>query len=115
MKTWDQTKYLNRESKLLPEGDMMGDRLLMFSGAECKHCKEMDPIVEQVNKELNVKIEHVEVWHDSNNKKIMESYDKDDNGKEFCGGVPFFYNEKTGAKICGNTTVEKMKAWASGN
>jgi len=92
----------------------MGDRLIEFSGTECSHCKEMIPIIENVEKELNVKFTKLEVWHDSKNARFMESIDKDKNGKEFCGGVPLFYNEKTGAKICGNTTFEKLKALAEG-
>ena len=84
----------------------------MFSGTECSHCKEMYPIVEQVEKDLNAKIEHVEVWHNSENARFMQQVDKDEKGNEFCGGVPLFYNEKTGKKICGNTTLEKLKSWA---
>lgn len=92
----------------------MGDRLIEFSGAECEHCKKMIPIVEQVEKDLKVKIVHLEVWHNSNNANLMQKYDKDEHGNEFCGGVPFFYNEKTEKKICGNTSLEKLKAWAEG-
>ena len=92
----------------------MADRLIEFSGRECAHCKEMIPIVENVEKELGVKITKLEVWHDSGNKRLMEQYDKDEDGNEFCGGVPFFCNEKTGKKICGNTSFEKLKAWAQG-
>jgi thiol-disulfide isomerase/thioredoxin len=92
----------------------MTDRLIEFSGAECVHCKEMVPIVEKVEKELGVKVAKLEVWHSNENAKLMQKYDKDDKGNEFCGGVPFFYNEKTGKKICGNTSFEKLKAWAEG-
>jgi len=92
----------------------MGDRLIEFSGTECSHCKEMIPIIGKVEKELGVKFTYLEVWHDSKNAKFMESIDKDANGNELCGGVPFFYNEKTKAKICGNTSFEKLKAWAEG-
>ena len=92
----------------------MGDRLIEFSGTECSHCKEMIPIVAKVEKELNVKFTQLEVWHDTNNANYMKEVDKDKDGKEFCGGVPFFYNEKTGKKICGNTSFEKLKAWAQG-
>ena len=92
----------------------MGDRLIEFSGEECAHCKEMIPIVKQVEKELKVKIVHLEVWHNSVNANLMQQYDKDEHGNEFCGGVPFFYNEKTGEKICGNTKFEKLKTWAEG-
>jgi thiol-disulfide isomerase/thioredoxin len=86
----------------------------MFSGEECVHCKEMYPLVEKVEKELGAKIETLEVWHNSENAQLMKNYDKDAQGNEFCGGLPFFYNEETKKKICGNTKFEKLKAWAEG-
>tara|TARA_Y100000294_G_C8495231_1_gene312501 strand:+ start:200 stop:481 length:282 start_codon:yes stop_codon:yes gene_type:complete len=92
----------------------MGDRLIEFYGTECVHCKEMNPIMEKIEKELGVKIARLEVWHNSDNAKILKKYDKDEQGNEFCGGVPFFFNEKTGKKICGNTSFEKLKSWAEG-
>ena len=85
----------------------------MFSGRECVHCKEMNPLVQKLEKE-GVEVTKMEVWHDASNRKLMEQYDKDEDGNEFCGGVPFFYNEKTGKKICGNTKYEKLKVWAEG-
>ena len=92
----------------------MKERLIEFYGTECVHCKEMVPIREKLEKQLKVKITRLEVWHDSNNAKLMQQYDKDEQGNEFCGGVPFFYSEKTGKKICGNTSFVKLKAWAEG-
>jgi|TARA_B100001964_G_C14090447_1_gene534539 thiol-disulfide isomerase/thioredoxin len=92
----------------------MSKRLIEFYGTECVHCKEMEPIIEKVQKELGVKIARLEVWHNSENAKLLQKYDKDAEGNEFCGGIPFFYNEKTGKKICGNTSFEKLKAWAQG-
>ena len=74
----------------------------------------MITIVEQVEKDLKVKIVHLEVWHNSKNAQLLKKVDVDDQGNEFCGGVPFFYNEKTGKKICGNTSFKKLKAWAEG-
>tara|TARA_Y100000310_G_C19961867_1_gene481572 strand:+ start:38 stop:319 length:282 start_codon:yes stop_codon:yes gene_type:complete len=92
----------------------VGERLIEFTGEECTHCKEMAPIIEKVEKELNVKFTSLEVWHNNQNAEFMKQVDKDGNGKEFCGGVPFFYNEKTGKKICGDVSFEKLKAWAEG-
>ena len=83
-------------------------RLLMFTGTECTHCHEMNPLVERLEKELGVKVEHVEVWHNSENRALLERLD---NGK--CGGVPFFFNENNGKWICGNTSYDKLKEWAS--
>lgn len=92
----------------------MGERLIMFTGTECTHCKEMYPLVEQLEKELNVKVEFLEVWHNAENAAFLESIDKNPDGTVFCGGIPLFYNEKTGKKLCGNQKHEKLKAWALG-
>lgn len=67
----------------------------------------MRPLVEQLEKEINVKVKRYEVWHDSDNAKLMQQYDRD-----FCGGVPFFYNKRTDEWICGATSYEKLKEWA---
>ena len=91
----------------------MADRLIMFSGTECVHCKEMDPLIEQLEKE-GIHIEHIEVWHNVENAAFLESIDKNSDGSVFCGGIPLFYNEKTGKKLCGNQKYEKLKAWALG-
>lgn len=87
----------------------MADELLDFYGTECVHCREMDPFVEQLEKEQGVTVKKIEVWHNSKNAELMRQYDKG-----YCGGVPFFYNTKTGKWICGSTSYEKLKAWARG-
>ena len=92
----------------------MGERLIMFSGTECEHCKEMYPLVEQLEKETGLKIERLEVWHNAENEAFLESIDKNPDGSIFCGGIPLFYNEKTGKKLCGNQKYEKLKTWALG-
>ena len=69
----------------------------------------MDPLVEKLEKELKIKVEKLEVWHNSKNAEILR---KLDNGK--CGGIPFFFNENTKKFICGATSYEKLKAWALG-
>lgn len=91
-----------------------GERLLMFSGTECEHCKDMYPLLDQLEKEAGLKVEMIEVWHNAKNAAWLESLDKDEDGNVLCGGIPFFYNEKTGKKICGNMSYEKLKKWASG-
>jgi len=87
----------------------MGD-LIMFYGTECTHCHEMMPLIEQLEKEEKVKVEQLEIRHDSKNKK---KFDKS-NSIVKCTGVPFFYNKKTKKGICGATSYEKLKKWATG-
>ena len=74
----------------------------------------MEPFIERLEKEEGIKIRRLEVWHNSENAKLLKQYDKNSDGSEFCGGIPFFYNEKTGKKICGNAKYERLKAWAEG-
>ena len=83
-------------------------RLLFFFGTECTHCHTMDPLIDRLEKETKVKVERLETWHNSENAKLLE---KCDNG--FCGGVPFFFNEKTGEKICGEVPYERILKWAT--
>jgi len=83
--------------------------LLEFYGTECVHCNEMKPLVERLEKEEKVKVTKLEVWHNAGNAKILEEYDQG-----ICGGVPFFYNKKTGKALCGATSYESLKEWALG-
>lgn len=69
----------------------------------------MLPLIDKLEKELNIKLTKLETWHNSANKTLLE---KCDNGK--CGGVPFFYNEKTKKFICGSVPYAELKAWAQG-
>lgn len=89
------------------EEEKMSD-LIEFYGEECPHCKDMEPLISQLEKEENIKIEKLEIWHDEENAKMMEEL-----GKDECRGVPFFYNKKTKEFICGESSYEKLKAWAT--
>ena len=83
--------------------------LLEFYGTECPHCVEMRSLTERLEREEGVKIERLEVWHNDENAKKLEEIDK-----EFCGGVPFFYNTKTEKWICGEASYQELKNWALG-
>ena len=84
--------------------------LLEFYGTECPHCVRMAPLVERLEKELGVEVKKLETWHDDANEKLRAVQDADGG----CGGVPFFVNEETGAKICGAVDYDELKAWATG-
>ena len=83
--------------------------LLFFTGTECHFCHEMEPLVERLEKELKIKVKRLEVWHNAENAKLLEKYDKGE-----CGGIPFFVNTKTGKKICGAASYEELKKWGHG-
>lgn len=87
----------------------MAGKLFFFFGTECPHCHDMEPLVEKLEKELKVKVEKLETWHNSKNATLLEKIDKGG-----CGGVPFFYNEKTKKTICGAVDYAILKKWAQG-
>ena len=83
--------------------------LVDFYGTECHFCKKIEPFLQRLEEEENVKISRVEVWHNAENAKLWQKLDA---GK--CGGVPFLINRKTGKWICGYAYYEKLKEWALG-
>lgn len=85
------------------------NHLIEFYGTECVHCRVMNPLIEKLEAEEKVKIKKIEVWHNEANAMLMQQIDRG-----FCGGVPFFFNIKTGKWICGSTSYEKLKEWALG-
>lgn len=85
-------------------------RLLFFYGNDCPHCVKVDKIVDKLIKE-GFDIKKLEVWDNKENDKFLISLDK---GEDECGGVPFFYNENSAKKLCGEVTYEEMKNWAEG-
>ena len=83
--------------------------LVMFTGTECTHCHEMEPLLKKLEKEEKVKVERLAVWDNAENMKKLKELD---NGK--CGGVPFFFNMKTKKWICGSESYDNLKKWALG-
>ena len=81
--------------------------LMEFYGEECPHCETMHPLVDRLEKEEGIKVDKFEVWHNPENARKMQEYDR---GR--CGGVPFFYNTKNDKWICGSTSYEELKEWS---
>jgi len=50
------------------------NRLVMFHGRECPHCKKMMPLVDKMIEEEEVELEILEVWHNENNADSMRAY-----------------------------------------
>ena len=78
-----------------------------FYGEECPHCHAMMPLIDKLEKETGVSVERLETWHDEKNAAKLAELDKN-----FCGGVPFFFNTESGKWICGEAGYDELKAWA---
>lgn len=72
--------------------------VIEFYSEECLHCKKMEAVVADLD------IIKLEVWHNEENKAKFDAV------KGKCSGVPFFYNEETGESLCGECSLEELKA-----
>jgi hypothetical protein len=83
----------------------------MFVGTECPHCDRMRPLVAKLQFETGIRLEEWDVWKDERSYRLMENYIAEIKDKD-CDGIPFFYNTKSGAYLCGEVSYKKLKAWA---
>jgi len=83
--------------------------LIEFYGEECPHCEKIAPLIINLEKELDIRVERKEVWHNEANMDEMRKYDTG-----MCGGVPFLINTSTSDFICGETDYEALRKWALG-
>jgi thiol-disulfide isomerase/thioredoxin len=86
---------------------MKNNRLIMFYADNCEPCVVMNLMVERLEKEHAVKVDRLEVWFDKENQKLLEKY-------AGLSTVPFFYNERSGEKISGETDFDTLERWALG-
>lgn len=82
--------------------------LIEFYGAECDHCMMVAGFLDRIEDEEGIKVERLEVWHNSANQQRFFSM-----GQGKCGGVPFLVNTRTGDFLCGPKEYEKVHAWAT--
>jgi len=85
------------------------NKLVEFYGAECDHCKMVAGFLDRIEEEEGVKVERMEVWHNSANQQKFFTL-----GQGKCGGVPFLINTENGAFLCGPKEYEKVRDWALG-
>ena len=86
--------------------------IIFFHGADCPHCQKMMPIVEELEKELKIKVEKLEVWYNDKNAEKMRDYadiiTKAGNGDL---GVPAFVDVKNKEALCGEMPKAELKKW----
>lgn len=68
------------------------------------------PIIEKLEKEKGVKVEKYEIWHNDENEKKF-----DEVNKNFCPGVPFFFNTDNSKTICGAVPEDEFITFATQN
>jgi len=89
--------------------------LLEFGGKAVKEeSKKMAPIMRRIERQYKTRIVRFDIYSDAAAYRLWLLLDKSPRGASLCGGLPFYYNRKTGAIICGPTTTENFEAWAAG-
>jgi len=70
----------------------------------------MEQVVKQVEKELNVKVERMDILRDRFARNLYEKIDE----IEFKGKVPLLYHRESRQSIYGLDTSARVRAWAKG-
>eukprot|EP00979_Chaetoceros_neogracilis_P017839 scaffold10291_cov293-Chaetoceros_neogracile.AAC.10 len=70
----------------------------------------MEKVVKQVEKELNVKVERMDILRDRFARNLYEKVDE----IEFKGKVPLLYHRESRQSIYGLETKARVQAWAKG-
>ena len=94
----------------------MAKKIIEFYGQECPYCVAIVPVVDRLEKEEDVKVERLEVWHNDKNHKKMGDlkrlYDQECEGNFV---VPSFYDKESDRLICNPGSYENLKKWVIGN
>eukprot|EP00554_Chaetoceros_debilis_P003727 CAMPEP_0194085320 /NCGR_PEP_ID=MMETSP0149-20130528/17184_1 /TAXON_ID=122233 /ORGANISM="Chaetoceros debilis, Strain MM31A-1" /LENGTH=142 /DNA_ID=CAMNT_0038768183 /DNA_START=181 /DNA_END=609 /DNA_ORIENTATION=+ len=75
-----------------------------------EECDEMEKIVRSVEKELNMKVERLDIMRDRFARNLYEKVDEID----FVGKVPLLYHRESRQSIYGLDSKARVKAWAKG-
>jgi hypothetical protein len=66
-------------------------QLILFYGAECPHCKELEKFIADNGIRSQVNFEELEVYHNKDNSNFLLEKTKECGIDEKSIGVPFFY------------------------
>lgn len=95
-------------AKLLPHED--SSYLIEFHSDNCDHCDQMEPVLKRLEDDLGTKIRRINIFRRREFYGLMESM-----GHNECGGLPFYYNRRTGQAICGATSYTNLKRLGTGD
>jgi hypothetical protein len=81
--------------------------LFFFYRSTCPFTKKVEPQLQCFESSTKLSVKRLE----TTSPKNYDLYEAS-GGIEYCGGVPFFYNSKTGSTVCGAQSCEVLKLWA---
>jgi hypothetical protein len=100
-----KSKFL---SKVLPHEDDC--YLLEFHSDNCDNCDQMEPVLKRLEDDLDTKIRRINIFRRREFMGLLEAI-----GFDECGGLPFYYNRRTGQAVCGATSYPNLRRWGTGD
>lgn len=82
-----------------------------FYGENCPYCRAMEPVVDEVERELGVNFSKLEITRNLANEGVFLSFKEGIRNQCNFIGTPTFYNLRTGSALCGEVGKETLKAW----
>lgn len=83
-----------------------GSDIVLFYGKECPHCQDLEKKIEEEKLAEKVKFDSLEVWHNTENRKIFKDRAFECGYTEDQLGVPFLYAR--GKCYVGTPDIEKF-------
>lgn len=83
--------------------------LIEFHSDNCDHCEQMEPVLQRLERDLNTKVRRINIFRRREFYGLLEVM-----GHDECGGLPFYYNRRTGQAVCGATSYANLKRWGVG-
>jgi len=94
--------------KVLPHEDK--SYLVEFHSDNCDHCEQMEPVLQRLERDLQTKVRRINIFRRREFYGVLEAM-----GHDECGGLPFYYNRRTGQAVCGATGYLNLKRWGTGD
>lgn len=100
------------KNKILPKTLPYKDTefLLSFHSDNNDVCEQMEPVVQRLEEEMNVKVRRINAFRRREFFTLLEAM-----GHDECGNLPFYYNRRSAQAVCGATTYKNLKLWAGGS
>eukprot|EP01041_Mallomonas_annulata_P004899 gene4899-9766_t len=102
----------NKERKLLPKLLPHNDPCYLIAvGADNNdNCEQMEPVLQRLEEDLDTKVRRISL---SRRREFLTALEI--MGHDECGGLPFYYNRRTGQAVCGATTYVNLKKLGTGD
>jgi thiol-disulfide isomerase/thioredoxin len=86
---------------------------IFFYGTECPHCEVMRPLIARLVFDTGIILDERDVWVNQTDYRLYENYQNTVMKKDpECEGLPFFYDTKSQAYLCGKVSYKDLHAWA---